>query len=60
MLFRACLSFLSVLFAFDKMLTIGFVDLSTPMECLLCSWIGLGICRGNKPVSVLLSLQELS
>lgn len=60
MLFRACLAFLSILFAFDKMLTIDFVDLSTTVECLLCSWIGLGICRGDKPVSVLLSLQELS
>ena len=42
MLFRACLAFLSILFAFDKMLTIDFVDLSTTMECLLCSldWTG--------------------
>lgn len=60
MLFRACLSFLSILFTFDKMLTIDFVDLSIPVECLLCSWIGLGLCRGNKPMSVLLFLQELS
>ena len=52
MLFRVCLSFLSILFTFHKMLTDDFIDLSTIMECLLCSWIGLGICRGDKHVSV--------
>lgn len=51
MLFRVCLSFLSLLFTFDKMLTDDFIDLSTIMECLVCSWIGLVICRGDKYVS---------